>query len=91
MVQRFRRRRKLIRPGLQLRLSAKFLGLVVLMLSLQYTLLDSLLHRAASRMPADSGWSAEEASSIGIELLGWSALIFLPLTFLVGEIGRAHV
>jgi len=87
MVQRFRRRRKLIRPGLQLRLSAKFLGLVVLMLSLQYTLLDSLLHRAASRMPADSGWSAEEASSIGIELLGWSALIFLPLTFLVGVVG----
>lgn len=38
-------------------------------------------------MPADSGWSAEEASSIGIELLGWSALIFLPLTFLVGVVG----
>ena len=87
MAQRFRRRRKLIQPGLQLRLSAKFLGLIVLMLGLQYILLESLLHQAANRLPANSGWFADETAYIGIELLGWSALVFLPLTFLVGVIG----
>ncbi len=87
MVQRFRRRRKLIQPGLQLRLSAKFLGLITLMLGLQYLLLDSLLHRAADQLPADRGLFLDQSGAIGLDLLAWSALVFLPLSLLVGIIG----
>jgi len=51
MAQRFRRRRKLIRPGLQLRLSAKFVGLIALMLGLQFVLLDALIGQTAAGEP----------------------------------------
>lgn len=86
MAQRFRRRRKLIRPGLQLRLSAKFIGLIALMLGLQFVLLDTLIGQATAG-EADGGPSLSgQMWSIGAQLLGWSALAFLPLTLLVGVI-----
>lgn len=85
--QKFRRRRKLIKPGLQLRLSARFLGLGILMMGLQFTLLQALLQEAAGNLPSDQSLLLDEAPALGLRLLGWSALVFLPLTLLVGIVG----
>jgi len=86
MAQRFRRRRKLIRPGLQLRLSAKFVGLIALMLGLQFVLLDALIGQTAAGEPEGTLLLADPMWSVGVQLLGWSAVVFLPLTLLVGVI-----
>lgn len=86
MAQRFRRRRKLIRPGLQLRLSAKFVGLIALMLGLQFVLLDALIGETAAATSDGAASMSDQMWSVGVQLLGWSAVVFLPLTLLVGVI-----
>lgn len=91
MAQTYRRRRKLIKPGLQLRLSARFLGLAVLIMGLQFVLLQAILNRVAGELPADGGLLIEQSSGIGLELIGWSAVVFLPLTVLVGIIGSFKI
>jgi hypothetical protein len=91
MAKTFKRRRKLIKPGLQLRLSGRFLGLAVLMMGLQYALLQGILTRVAGGLPGDRGLLIEQTPAIGLELLGWTALIFLPLTLLVGVIGSFRI
>lgn len=91
MSNRYRRRRKLIKPGLQLRLSARFLGLAVLTLGLQYALLTALLHRVAGELPSDGALLLERAGGMALELIGWSAFVFLPLTLLVGITGSFKI
>ena len=86
MAQRFRRRRKLIRPGLQLRLSAKFVGLIALMLGLQFLLLDALIGQTSAEGAGGSAALSDGMWSVAVQLLGWSAVVFLPLTVLVGII-----
>ena len=52
MAPKFKRRRKLILAGLQLRMSGVFVGLVTLMLGLQFVLLTSELHQVANELPS---------------------------------------
>jgi len=91
MTRRYRRRRKLIKPGLQLRLSARFLGLAVLMLGLQYVLLTALLQRVATGLPSDHALLLGASPGLALQLVGWSAAVFLPLTLLVGVVGSFRI
>lgn len=84
MAQTYRRRKKLIKPGLQLRLSANFMGLVVLMLGLQFILLTLIFQEAANELPNDGALLLSLANGSAFRLLLVSALVFLPLTLLVG-------
>lgn len=81
---RFQRRRKLIKPGLQLRLTAIFTGLCALSLLLQFILFQSALTSAAVELPSDSARMLDLAQGVVMQTLMVSFLVCLPLTFLVG-------
>jgi hypothetical protein len=91
MVRPYKRRKKLIKPGLQLRLSASFIGLAVLMLGLQFILLTSLLQNAANQLPNDSVLLLSLANETSSRLVLVSGLVFLPLTLLVGIVSTFRV
>jgi hypothetical protein len=80
----FQRRRKLIKPGLQLRLTAIFTGLCALSLLLQFILFQSALTSAALELPTDSARMLDLSQGIVLKVLAISFLACLPLTFLVG-------
>ncbi|HIG85787.1 MAG TPA: hypothetical protein EYQ25_01960 [Planctomycetes bacterium] len=82
--KRFQRRRKLIKPSLQLKLTAIFTGLCALSLLLQFILFQSALTSAALELPADSARMLDLSQSIVLKVLAISFLVCLPLTFLVG-------
>ncbi|MAE47059.1 MAG: hypothetical protein CMJ86_09235 [Planctomycetes bacterium] len=82
--KRFQRRRKLIKPSLQLKLTAVFTGLCALSLLLQFILFQSALTSAALELPADSARMLDLSQSIVLKVLTISFLICLPVTFLVG-------
>lgn len=81
---RFQRRRKLIKPGLQLKLTAVFTGLCALSLLLQFSLFQSALTSAALELPSDSARMMDVAQGVILNVLLISFLVCLPLTFLVG-------
>lgn len=91
MPQKYKRRKKLILAGLQLRMSGVFVGLVTLMLGLQFVLLTSELHHAANELPSDSGLLLERAGDIATKLVVVSAVLFLPLTLLVGILSTFRI
>lgn len=91
MAPKFKRRRKLILAGLQLRMSGVFVGLVTLMLGLQFVLLTSELHHAANELPSDGGLLLERAAGVATRLIVVSAAIFLPLTLLVGILSTFRI
>ncbi|MEM9800205.1 MAG: hypothetical protein AAGA20_07765 [Planctomycetota bacterium] len=91
MGQLQRRKKKLIKPGLQLRLSGGFLGLVLLMLGLQFVLLTSIFQGTANELPNDGALLIGAANGAALRLVGVSALIFLPLTLLVGIVTTFRV
>lgn len=80
----FQRRRKLIKPGLQLRLTLLFTGLSALSLALQFVLFQAQLADAALELPSDGERMLALSQGIVLRSLGWSLLACLPLTFLVG-------
>lgn len=84
MPHPYKRRKKLIKPGLQLRMSGVFVGLVTLMLGLQFVLLTAELHHAANTLPNDGQLLLEETNRVVGKLVLISAAVFLPLTLLVG-------
>lgn len=81
---KYKRRKKLIKPGFQLRLTFIFVGLSALSLLLQFLLFQSALTRAALELPNDSSVLMGATSGVLREVLLVSFLAFLPLTFLVG-------
>ncbi len=91
MPTRHVRKRKLIKPGLQLRMTAVFVGVVTLLLMLQFALLTSQLHQAANALPNDSAVLLSETNRITVKLILVSAGVFLPLTALVGILATFRI
>ncbi|MEM6571383.1 MAG: hypothetical protein AAF957_23435 [Planctomycetota bacterium] len=91
MARPYKRRKKLILPGLQLRMSATFVGIVALMLGLQFILLTSLFQGAANELPNDGAQLLSIANEISVRLMFVSALVFLPLTLVVGVVSTFRV
>ena len=91
MTRPYKRKRKLIRPGLQLRLSGVFVGLVTLMLLLQYMLLGAELYRAAGELPSDGTRLLAMTDGVALRVVVASALVFLPLTLLVGVLASFRI
>jgi hypothetical protein len=84
MTKSYRRRVRLIRPKLQMRLMASFLGVAVLALSLQYMVFLRVLAAAALELPHDGAiLMGEIAAHLGLVFVV-SLLGLLPATFVVG-------
>lgn len=79
-----RRRKKLIKPRIQLKLTMIFVGLSALSLLLQFVLFQSAVASTALKLPNDSIVLLAAANSMLVRVLAISFLVFLPLTFLVG-------
>lgn len=82
--QNFRRRKKLVKPRLQLKLTLIFVGLSALSLLLQFVLFQSALTNVALALPNDSSLLVGMSTALLNKVLLTSFLLFLPLTFLVG-------
>ncbi|MEL6715749.1 MAG: hypothetical protein AAFP86_18355 [Planctomycetota bacterium] len=91
MTPPFKRRKKLIRPALQLRMTGVFIGLVSLMLLLQFVLLTAEIHHAANALPADGPRLLAEANTIVGRVVLISATVFLPLTLIVGILSTFRI
>jgi len=91
MAPNHKRRKKLINPGLQLRMSGVFVGLTALMLGLQFVLMTAELHQVANRLPSDGSALLQQSNGIVIKLVLVSAAIFLPLTLLVGVLSTFRI
>ncbi len=83
-TQHFKRRRKLIKRGLQLRLTGLLAGISLLCFGLQLLMVQLALSDAANALP--SGNAALQGAIPGIlwRTLLMSVLVFLPLIALVG-------
>jgi hypothetical protein len=80
----FKRRKKLIDPSLQLRLTFVFVALTAMALLLQFVLFTRNMSHIALRLPNDGLVLVDEMSALLISTLAWSFLVFLPITFVVG-------
>lgn len=79
-----RRRRKLIAPGLQLRMVGAFLAMSALSLLLQFMLFARNLSATAASLPNDGAVLMGEMNRLLAETLLLSFAIGLPVTALVG-------
>ena len=91
MAQTYKRRKKLVNPGLQLRMSGVFVGLTALMLGLQFVLMTAELHQVANLLPSDGVALLDESNGIVLKLVLVSAAVFLPLTLLVGILSTFRI
>ena len=80
----FKRRRKLIDPALQLRLTGTFVALSALALLLQYLLFANVLAQTAAELPDGGTQLAARSGRLLAETLAMSALVILPLTAAAG-------
>jgi len=80
----YKRRIKLIKPRLQLRMVATFVGLSALGFLMQSMLVAMLLAKTASDMPEGGPYLMSLVPQLPIEILVMSFGMFLPLTFAVG-------
>jgi hypothetical protein len=78
------RRKKLIKPRLQLRLTGVFVGLTALSLLLQFVLFTSVLNETAVGLPNDGAIVLQATNRITLKVLAASFLLFLPLTLSIG-------
>ena len=74
-----KRRIKLILPGLQLRLTGKFVGLAVLAMALQFLYFGRRLVVAMSELHGGSGDLAAEVPGMLLETLQVSMLVIVPI------------
>ena len=79
-----RRRRMLVKPGIQLRLGGIFAGISMLCLLIQFLLFTSLLSNAAGRMPVGGDYLLDLIPGLLYRSLFMSVLVALPLTMLAG-------
>ena len=89
--QTYQRRRKLIKPRLQLKLTLTFVGLSALSLLLQFVLFQNVLTEAALLLPNDHDVLVGETNGLLLAVLAVSFLVFLPLTFLVGVLATFRI
>lgn len=80
----YKRRRKLVKPRLQLRLTLMFVGLSALALLLQFVLFSHTVTSAALSLPNDDALLLERASGLLLRDMLFSLAVFLPLMFAVG-------
>ena len=91
MSVQYKRRKKLIKPRLQLRMSGLFVGLVTLMLLLQFALITAALHHTANLLPSDSALLLGQTNALTLRIIGISAAVFLPLTLMVGVLSTFRI
>ncbi len=91
MTRPYRRRKKLIKPRLQLRLTGIFVGLTALSLLLQFVLFTNVLHETAVSLPNDGPILLDEINRITSRILLISFLVFLPLTLSIGILTTFHI
>jgi signal peptidase II len=78
------RRRKLIKPGLQLRLTGVFLGVALMCFVMQLLMVALALSEVANALPSGNGALQEAIPDLLTRVFLMSALAFLPLILLVG-------
>ncbi|TAJ23675.1 MAG: methyl-accepting chemotaxis protein [Planctomycetota bacterium] len=83
-VPKYRRRIKLIRPGLQLRLTGVFVGLLALGLLLQAFVFVRELMSIAALLPSDGALVVNELQRTVLSVLGISLAVLLPITAWIG-------
>jgi len=81
---RYKRRVKLIKPGLQLKITAMFLGVSATSLLLQYLLFSSQLANAASTMPDGGAVLLAMMPDLLIQVLFMSFAFLFPVMLCVG-------
>ena len=86
-----RRRRKLIKPGVQLALSGIFAGVSILSLLLQALLFSSLLTNTANRMPVGGNYLIDLMPTLLLRSFLFSFGIALPLTLAVGVVATFRI
>ncbi len=89
--QKYKRRKKLIKPRLQLKLTLTFVGLSALSLLLQLVLFQSTLSSAALELPNDSQLLMSNTNAVVLRVVAISFGVFLPLTFLVGILSTFRI
>jgi len=82
--ERARRSRKLVKPGIQLRLAGTFAGLSILCLLMQWLTFSSLLSQAAQSLPVGGDYMLDLLPGLLFRSLLISMVVALPLTLLVG-------
>jgi hypothetical protein len=86
-----RRRRKLVKPGIQLALSGVFAGVSILSLLLQALLFSSLLTSTADRMPVGGNYLIDLMPTLLLRSVLFSLGIVLPLTLAVGVLATFRI
>ncbi len=90
-VQVHKRRRKLIKPGIQLALSGLFAGISILSLLLQALLFSSLLTQTAERMPVGGTYLLDMMPTLLLRSVLFSIGIVFPLTIAVGVLATFRI
>lgn len=83
-TDRFSRKRKLIHPGMQLRLSLWFACLAMVGLLLQFILFSGVMSEVALDLPGDAQQNFERFSAGLIRALWVTVGLIVPLTFALG-------
>jgi len=86
-----RRSRRLVKPGIQLRLSGIFAGVSILCLSLQFLLLTTFLSGAAQDMPVGGEYLLDLMPNLLLRSVLFSFGIAVPLTILAGVISTFRI
>ncbi len=84
MTRTYRRRIKLIKPSLQLRLTAIFVAISAMALLLQSVLFMNSVTHTALDLPHDGLLMMNQTGALLRDVMLTSFLVFLPLTFAVG-------
>lgn len=88
---RFRRTRKLIQPGLQLRLVAAFASVAALACLFQVVLVNHSLLSLARELPADGDRVLAELPRLLVSNLVVTLLVLLPATLVVGVLATHRI
>ena len=83
-MQKYKRSRKLIQPGLQLRLVCLFTGIGTLALLLQFLIVGILISRASQSVEASGGHLADALPGILVNTLVFSLGMLVPVLFGIG-------
>ena len=86
-----RRRQKLIKPGIQLRLSGIFAGVLMMCLLLQWLLFSAMLSNAAQEMPVGGEYLVDLMPSLLLRSVLFSFLVALPLTMAIGVLATFRI
>ena len=88
---RYKRRIKLIKPGLQLKITAMFLGVSVTSLLLQYLLFSSQLANAATTMPDGGAVLLALMPDLLIQVLFMSFAFLFPVMLCIGILATFRI